>query len=202
MWSRHCVCGPWTPEYWGIDTLSDLFLALELFSLSVLQEPHFYIVHTFIFSKCEVWEYGCIYTLESKNYAATLTSWHTHVFSQHIHTHHTYFLALPLLICLHTPGWLQVAKISTYIWMYKMVYCTDFAMYSWGHNSPIINCMFSKCGVCKHRRLGKTEKESKHYVYCHIHFLTHPQIHHTHILYSRFWFACYRFGRLEVAIVF
>ena len=36
-WStcRHCMCRPWTPEYWRIDRLSGLCLGLVLFSLCI-----------------------------------------------------------------------------------------------------------------------------------------------------------------------
>ena len=86
--------------------------------------------------------------------------------------------------------------------MHKMAYCTEFAKYSWGYSSPIINCTYSKCGFWECSNVGMTEKESKHFVHCHIHFLTHPRTHHTHFLSYRFWFAGYRFSRLEVVIVF
>ena len=79
------------------------------------------------------------------------------------------------------------------------IYYGEFAMYSWGCSSPIISCTFSKCGIWECSHVGKTDKESKHFVLCHTHFLTRLQTHHTHILSYQFWFGCYRFDRLRVS---
>ena len=88
--------------------------------------------------------------------------------------------------------------------MCKMAYYAEFGMYMyiWGHSSPVVNCTFSKCGVWEGSHVGRTEKESKHLVHCHTHFLTCQLTHHIHILSYRFLNACYRFGRLRVTIVF
>ena len=126
---------------------------------------------------------------------------HPFYFLTHPHIHHTYFLALPLSICL-LQAWLTSGGHKLIlIWMYKMEYYVEFAMCSWEHSSPVINCMYSKCGIWECVRVSKTEKESKHFIQLPPHFLTHPQIHHTHILSYHSWFACYRFDRLMVPIV-
>ena len=99
---------------------------------------------------------------------------HPFCFSTHPHTHH---LVLPLLICLHQ-AWLisdghnfDILEICI-----KWRITQDFAMYSGGHSSPIINCMFSKCGIWEHGHVGNSEKETKDFVHCHTCFLTRPHL--------------------------
>ena len=153
---------------------------------------HIFITCAFMVSKYEVWECGCIYGLElkSKNW----NMWgHTHFktpslyFLTNPHVHHTHFLAYHFWFACYRPSWLQVAIILTYIWnMHKMAYYIGFAMYSWGRSSPIINCTFSKCDVHECSHVGRTEKESKHFVHYHAHFLTRLRTHYTHILSDHF----------------
>ena len=115
---------------------------------------------------------------KKKNCAFTPTSRHTPS-SWHTHTHHTYFLASPLLIFLLHP-WLTSGghKFNWYLNVLVLHRLCD--VYCWSCSSPMINYMFSNCGIWKRGRVGKTEKESKEFVHSHTHFLTHPQIHHTH----------------------
>ena len=117
--------------------------------------------------------------------------WHTHTYTTPTSWLYHFWFAC------YRAGWLQVFIILTSIWsMYKMAYYTEFAVYSWGRTSPIINCMLSKGGVWECNHIGKTEKESTHFVHCHTLFLTCLRTHYTHILSYHFWFPCYRFGRL------
>ena len=97
----------------------------------------------------------------------------------------------------------RLSQLKTAYGMYKMSCCTGFAMYIWGHSWPVIDHLFLKCGICECCCVDNTGKDGKHFVNCHTHFVMHSWIHHTHILSRQhYWFACYKFGILQMAIVF
>ena len=97
--SRYCMCSLWTPEHQSIDMLSDLCLALELFSLCIAVAA--FSQHVLcIISKCEVWEYGCLSKWRWKILQPHPLLNTPIYYVTHPHICHTYFLALPFLICL------------------------------------------------------------------------------------------------------
>lgn len=84
------------------------------------------------------------------------------------------------------PGWLQVAIISIYVWMYKVVYYMYVAL-AMSITHQLQNCMHVlRCDIWECGHEVKTEKESKHFVHCCAHFVTHGHLHHTYILSYHF----------------
>ena len=97
-WSRHCMCGPWSPEYQSIHMLV-IYAHHSSFAVCIYCGSHVRIAHTstiFIMWALGMWLHKWIRTTRREKLAlpgCTHLVWHTHQFTTH-------FLAFPLLICL------------------------------------------------------------------------------------------------------